>query len=115
MADCPRIDSIADAVLRVVDKEGNVVVPNWTTEVGKYKEVTVVFAIGKEYTLTEISEEQYIVMLPSCSYESAGKVVHCIRTNFNREMGSKKIGLKAEMREVSIDYDLPLEGEGGAS
>lgn len=61
------------------------------------------------------NEEQYIVMLPYCDYESSQKVVQRIMTNFKKEMGSKNITIKAEMREVSVNYDLPPEHKGGAT
>lgn len=74
--------------------------------------------LGKSLRMGDVaarySEEQYVIMLPSCSYEGAEKVVTRITANFNREMGNKKIGIKADIREVSIDFDLPSGEKGGA-
>lgn len=60
------------------------------------------------------SEEQYVVMLPHCSYEAAQKVIARIMGNFNKIMGNKRIHIKAETREVSIHNELPPESKGGA-
>ena len=59
------------------------------------------------------SEEQYVVMLPYCSYEAAQKVIQRITVNFNKIMGNNRIQIKAETREVSIHNELPLERKGG--
>lgn len=54
------------------------------------------------------SEEQYIVMLPYCNYDSSQKVVRRIIKNFKKNMGSQTaVTLRAETREVSVNYDLP--------
>ena len=49
------VNSIAGAVLRVVDAQGKEVVAKWTTEAGKDKVVTGVFKPNVTYTLEEIS------------------------------------------------------------
>ena len=49
------VNSIAGAVLRVVDAQGKEVVSKWTTEAGKDKVVTGVFKPNTTYTLEEIS------------------------------------------------------------
>lgn len=59
------------------------------------------------------SDEQYVVMLPYCSYEAAQKVIQRITVNFNKIMGNNRIQIKAETREVSIHNELPLERKGG--
>lgn len=59
------------------------------------------------------SDEQYIVMLPYCSYEAAQKVIQRIAVNFGKIMGNKRIQIKAETREVSVHNELPLERRGG--
>lgn len=61
------------------------------------------------------SEEQYVVMLPHCSYEAAQKVIQRVTVNFNKVMGNKRIQIKAETREVSIHNELPPESKGGAA
>lgn len=61
------------------------------------------------------SDEQYIVMLPYCDYESSQKVIKRIITNFKRDMDSDKITIKAETREVSVNYELPPERKGGVT
>lgn len=62
---------------------------------------------------TRYSNEQYIVMLPYCSYEAAQKVIRRIIANFNKIMANNRIQIKAETREVSIHNELPLEQKGG--
>lgn len=64
---------------------------------------------------TRYSDEQYIVMLPYCDYESSQKVIKRIITNFNKDMDSNKITIKAETREVSVNYELPSERKGGVT
>lgn len=59
------------------------------------------------------SDEQYIVMLPYCSYEAAQKVIRRIIINFSKIMGNNRIQIKAETREVSIHNELPLERKVG--
>ena len=59
------------------------------------------------------SDEQYIVMLPYCDYESSQKVIKRILSNFKKDMDSDKVTLKAETREVSVNYELPQESRGG--
>lgn len=59
------------------------------------------------------SDEQYIVMLPYCSYEDTQKVFQRILRNFNKSLYKQKFLLKAETREISVHYDLPLERKGG--
>lgn len=59
------------------------------------------------------SDEQYIVMLPYCDYESSQKVIKRILSNFKKDMDSDKVTLKAETREVSVNYELPQECRGG--
>ena len=59
------------------------------------------------------SDEQYIVMLPNCDYESSQKVIKRILSNFKKDMDSDKVTLKAETREVSVNYELPQESRGG--
>ena len=49
------VNSIAGAVLRVVDAQGKEVVTKWTTEAGKDKVVTGIFKPNVTYTLEEIS------------------------------------------------------------
>ncbi len=49
------VNSIAGAVLRVVDAQGKEVVAKWTTEAGKDKVVTGIFKPNVTYTLEEIS------------------------------------------------------------
>ncbi|MFR4711540.1 MAG: BTAD domain-containing putative transcriptional regulator [Blautia wexlerae] len=49
------------------------------------------------------SDEQYLVMLPYCNYESSQKVARRILSNFRKVMGSQKITVKVETRDVSMD------------
>lgn len=58
-------------------------------------------------------DEQYVVMLPYCDYENAQKVFRRIMTNFNRDMHDRKVVIKAETREISMNYDLPSARKGG--
>lgn len=58
-------------------------------------------------------DEQYIVMLPYCNYEDSQKVFQRILSNFNKSLYKQKFLLKAETREISAHYDLPLERKGG--
>ena len=59
------------------------------------------------------SDEQYLVMLPYCNYESSQKVARRILSNFRKVMGSQKITVKVETRDVSMDYELLPERKGG--
>ena len=61
------------------------------------------------------SDEQYLVMLPYCNYESSQKVARRILSNFRKVMGSQKITVKVETRDVSMDYELPPERKGGVT
>ena len=58
------------------------------------------------------SDEQYIVMLPWCTLEGVYKVTDRIRSSYTKEINCVKVEIKAEMREVSADYDLPIQIQG---
>ena len=54
------------------------------------------------------SDEQYIVMLPWCTLEGVYKVINRIRGSYMKEINCVRVEIRAEMREVTADYDLPV-------
>lgn len=54
------------------------------------------------------SDEQYIVMLPWCTLEGVYKVINRIRCSYMKEINCVRVEIRAEMREVTADYDLPV-------
>ena len=54
------------------------------------------------------SDEQYIVMLPWCTLEGVHKVINRIRGSYMKEINCVRVEIRAEMREVTAGYDLPV-------
>lgn len=102
--------------LDLQDKQAD---PAWIQYYRK-KASTKLWQVLKKYlrmgdVVARYSDEQYLVMLPYCNYESSQKVARRILSNFRKVMGSQKITVKAETRDVSMDYELPPERKGGVT
>lgn len=69
--------------------------------------ITLATTLRKADVVARYSDIQYIVMLPTCDSQSAEKVVKRIVQNVNRKLGSRKVKIKSEIKEVLINGGLP--------
>lgn len=63
---------------------------------------TLAFSLRKADVVARYSENQYVVMLPTCDSHSAKKVVKRILQNVNKKIGNKKVFIQTEMKEIGL-------------
>lgn len=67
---------------------------------------TLALSLRKADIAARYSENQYVVMLPTCDSQSANKVVKRILQTVNKKIGNKKVRVQAEMKEVRLKDSL---------
>ena len=102
-------DSIGGAELRVIDKDGKVVVEKWTTKAGEDTTVTGVFNVGETYTLQEVTPPAGYAKAADINFtlNKKGEIVINDKTETSVVMRDAKLQIKVSKKDITDTDELP--------
>ncbi len=102
-------DSIGGAELRVIDKDGKVVVEKWTTKAGEDTTVTGVFNVGETYTLQEVTPPTGYAKAADINFtlNKKGEIVINDKTETSVVMRDAKLQIKVSKKDITDTDELP--------
>ena len=102
-------DSIGGAELRVIDKDGKVVVEKWTTKAGEDTTVTGVFNVGETYTLQEVTPPTGYAKAAGINFtlNKKGEIVINDKTETSVVMRDAKLQIKVSKKDITDTDELP--------
>ena len=102
-------DSIGGAELRVIDKDGKVVVEKWTTKAGEDTTVTGVFNVGETYTLQEVTPPTGYAKAADINFtlNKKGEIVINDKTETLVVMRDAKLQIKVSKKDITDTDELP--------
>ena len=102
-------DSIGGAELRVIDKDGKVVVEKWTTKAGEDTTVTGVFNVGATYTLQEVTPPAGYAKAADINFtlNKKGEIVINDKTETSVVMRDAKLQIKVSKKDITDTDELP--------
>ena len=102
-------DSIGGAELRVIDKDGKVVVEKWTTKAGEDTTVTGVFNVGETYTLQEVTPPAGYAKAADINFtlKKKGEIVINDKTETSVVMRDAKLQIKVSKKDITDTDELP--------
>lgn len=102
-------DSIGGAELRVIDKNGKVVVEKWTTKAGEDTTVTGVFNVGETYTLQEVTPPTGYAKAADINFtlNKKGEIVINDKTETSVVMRDAKLQIKVSKKDITDTDELP--------
>lgn len=102
-------DSIGGAELRVIDKDGKVVVEKWTTKAGEDTTVTGIFNVGETYTLQEVTPPTGYAKAADINFtlNKKGEIVINDKTETSVVMRDAKLQIKVSKKDITDTDELP--------